>query len=352
MEGVEVRSIRRFAAEAHRYDQAIYHIGNSEHHREIYIAACRIPGIVVIHDLNIHPFMHASFMRTPQRTLYRDALLWYGQRGQAAWEEFERAGTPAKVADFRMSDPLVARSRAVIVHSRWAARELEYLKVPIFASYLGSAADLACDEDEGQRARQALGLETGQLYIGVFGFINAHKRVHVTISAVAALRAEGLPVVLVLVGEINDSRVDLEELKAKHGLDPEAIIHTGYVSEDQFSQYVKAVDVAVNLRYPTMGESSASLFNAFARFLPTLVSNVNQFAELPDWVTWKVDVGEGEQEIVVAYLRHLLKNPMTRYALASNAYSFIRRFASFEKTAADYLRIAAQISEESSRLAR
>ena len=43
-----------------------------------------------------------------------------------------------------------------------------------------------------------------------------------------------------------------------------------------------ACDVLVNLRYPTMGETSGSVIRALGLAKPLLVSDVGWFSELPD----------------------------------------------------------------------
>ena len=43
-----------------------------------------------------------------------------------------------------------------------------------------------------------------------------------------------------------------------------------------------ACDVLVNLRYPTMGETSGSVIRALSLGKPLVVSDVGWFSELPD----------------------------------------------------------------------
>ena len=52
-----------------------------------------------------------------------------------------------------------------------------------------------------------------------------------------------------------------------------------------------ACDVCVNLRSPTMGETSGSVIRQLSLGKPVVVSDVGWFAELPDDVALKVPVG-------------------------------------------------------------
>ena len=55
-----------------------------------------------------------------------------------------------------------------------------------------------------------------------------------------------------------------------------------------------ACDVLVNLRSPTMGETSGSVIRGLALGKPMLVSDVGWFSELPDGVALKIPVDDYE----------------------------------------------------------
>jgi glycosyltransferase involved in cell wall biosynthesis len=63
-----------------------------------------------------------------------------------------------------------------------------------------------------------------------------------------------------------------------------------------------ACDVLVNLRYPTMGETSGSVIRALSLGKPLLVSDVGWFSELPDDAVLKVPVDEHEVRVIEAAL--------------------------------------------------
>ena len=63
-----------------------------------------------------------------------------------------------------------------------------------------------------------------------------------------------------------------------------------------------ACDVLVNLRYPTMGETSGSVIRALSLGRPLVVSDVGWFSELPDDVVLKVPVDEYEVATLEAAL--------------------------------------------------
>jgi hypothetical protein len=67
-----------------------------------------------------------------------------------------------------------------------------------------------------------------------------------------------------------------------------------YVPEDRMWSLMAACDVLVNLRYPTMGETSGSVIRGLSLGKAMVVSDVGWFGELPDDVALKVPVDEYE----------------------------------------------------------
>ena len=72
----------------------------------------------------------------------------------------------------------------------------------------------------------------------------------------------------------------------------------GFTPIDDFTGYIAAADIVLNLRYPTVGETSGSLLRALGLGRPVLVSDVGAFRELPDDVCVKVPVGSGEEDLI------------------------------------------------------
>ena len=84
-----------------------------------------------------------------------------------------------------------------------------------------------------------------------------------------------------------------------------------------------ACDVLVNLRYPTMGETSGSVIRALSLGKPMLVSDVGWFGELPDDVVLKIPVDE--YEVADARRRRSSSPPSTGAALGAAARDYVER---------------------------
>jgi glycosyltransferase involved in cell wall biosynthesis len=336
LDGLTIRSMSQYAEVAASFDGVLYHLGNGLTHVAIYEHAWAIPGIVILHDFNIHPFFHSAFVGNPRETLYLDALTFYGPEGIAAWESYRDTGTPPGAWLFPMTQPVVARSRAAIVHSRWVAGRFAE-GPPILRVHLGAKVPEAISPSLQEPEVEGFHLDPHYLWIGVFGFINMHKRLHSVFASVSRLHAKGYPVRVLVVGEVNDSSVNLVEMAAERGI-AELVIHETYVPEAAFDARLSAVDVVLNLRYPTMGESSASLFRALSREKACVVSDYAAFSETPDSVSWKVDPFEPEIDVLTAFIEALLRDPLVRERLGKNALAFVTEKASFAQVADTYLR--------------
>ncbi len=86
-----------------------------------------------------------------------------------------------------------------------------------------------------------------------------------------------------------------------------------------------ACDVCVNLRAPTMGETSGSVIRQLSLGKPVVVSDVGWFAELPDSVALKVPVDADETETLYAALELLARDERARAAMSAAALELVRR---------------------------
>jgi glycosyltransferase involved in cell wall biosynthesis len=78
-----------------------------------------------------------------------------------------------------------------------------------------------------------------------------------------------------------------------HGLAGD-VAFAGYLSDVDFWRAASASDFGVNLRHPTMGETSGAVCRLAGFGLPLVVSNTGWFRELPDAFASKVPVGSDE----------------------------------------------------------
>lgn len=343
--GLPIRGIGELSESMGRFDTAIYHLGNnSDYHQEIYNAAWHDSGIAVLHDYNIHPFLHSAYLGTANESLYRDALgESHGQDGRRHFDRVKKQAAQPGIWDYPASLAIVRRSVQAVVHSAWVRAELKQagatnVSVIPLGAEVRPRSSLGASGMNGRsavdtRIRESVSSDT--FVVGVFGFLNRQKRIPSAIAACKRLHDAGYPISLLIVGEPADDQLDLDAEIDRVGA--RGFTHVaGYVDDEAYWAYLDLTDVVLNLRFPSMGESSASLMRALGSGAPCIVSDYAQFSELPDSVCWKISTDDSEVEELTTCLAELLRDPELRGALGRNGSEYVASLSSFDHAASLY----------------
>ena len=102
------------------------------------------------------------------------------------------------------------------------------------------------------------------------------------------------------------SVAQLAERLTLAGLEVASVRVLGFAPIEDFVGYLGACDVVLNLRFPTVGESSGTLLRSLGLGKAVMVSEIGSFAEFPDDVCLKVPVGHGEEDLIFEYLNLLV----------------------------------------------
>jgi glycosyltransferase involved in cell wall biosynthesis len=164
----------------------------------------------------------------------------------------------------------------------------------------------------------------GDVVLGCFGVVNASKRIPQLLEATARVRAEHPNVRLLLVGPTSPG-FDLDRRLQRLGLDTGGLVREGWADEKRLWSLMASADVAVNLRHPTMGETSGSVIRALSLGKPLVVSDVGWFGELPGDVALQVPVGDDEIDVLTAGLELLVTRSDVRAAMGAAAAELARR---------------------------
>ncbi len=315
----------------------LYHLGNNPHHAWIYEEAMRTPGVIVLHDLVLHHLIVEMTLARGDVDGYVAALeANHGEAG-AAWARGRAAGLHSEMGNFLMpaSVAVANRSRAVIVHNRYAAERLQSFGVTAPIHVVPHPFEPQ-PSTRGKRdaVRAQYGFDADDRVIGLFGFLTSAKRADVVLAAFAAARLRDRKLRLMIVGEPAPN-VDVDALRG------DGITFTGYVPDEEFAAYFAAVDRLVNLRYPSAGETSGTLIRAFAAGKPVAVSDYAQFAEFPDDCVVKIPFGDREIETLADFFVRDLADPADEQA------NWLRENASMELTVRGYLAALEDASRES-----
>jgi glycosyltransferase involved in cell wall biosynthesis len=317
-------------------DLSVYHVGNNpDVHGWIVDALRRTPGVVVLHDFVLHHLVAGLTLARKDVAGYLNAM--------------ERdAGLPGRLLALGVVDGCVP--------PLWSTRPEDF---PLAGEVLDLAREhgLIVHSEHVRRRARAAGFDgpiwtipmpiwpappaepapvDGHPVIGSFGFLNANKRIPQLLEAFAVLRARHPDARLLLVGPESPG-LELEGRIAALGLESSVERH-GYVDEPRFWSLLAACDVAVSLRWPTMGETSAGVIRVLSLAKPLIVSDVDAFAELPDDVVLKVAPDEREAESLAASLLLLADDPARREAFSAAARSYASSEHGLNRVADLYVR--------------
>jgi glycosyltransferase involved in cell wall biosynthesis len=325
------------------FDALVYHMGNSPVHAEIYERALELPGIIVLHDYVLHHFRlwYAAARRGDVDLYLREMRARYGERGTVAGGRMARGQLLDAAFEMPLVEELVERATGVIGHSKLIVERVRQLRPEIAATRVPMGVPLPPLLDRAA-ARAMLRLPADAPIWASFGHINPYKRIEPALRAFRHFRRLHPGAHYVLVGSVSAS-YDLQSLIRRLGLD-DAVTVTGYVAPEVFSRYVAASDLCLNLRFPTAGETSASVLRLLGAGRPALVSAIDALDELPDGTCAKVDTGAAEVDQILSYALFFLRWPVLASNLGRSAREFVAREHSLAGAARAYIEFLAGIN--------
>lgn len=302
------------------FDIAVYQIGNNSYHDFCYQAAMENPGVVVIHEANLHHLIADITIKQGDWDAYLSEVEF--DAGPTAMAHALRVRALEVGPDYEgvpMLRRLLSRSKAAIVHSECVRTEL------LRAGFTGPVARIPhgswIPAADRQAYRFRLGLDNEAPLIGTFGFLKPYKRIAESLRAFRRLLSAEPRAKLILVGEPHPE-LPLQALI--HSLDLDASVRVlGFTPIGDFAGYMAACDIVLNLRYPTVGENSGTLMRALGLGRAVIVSDVGSFCEYPDAICLKTPVGADEEDTLFEYLNLLVSRPELARDMGDRARAWV-----------------------------
>jgi glycosyltransferase involved in cell wall biosynthesis len=322
-ERVELTVVRRGSRKPPRgTDVAVYHVGNNpDAHAWIVDALRRRPGVVVLHDFVLHHLVAGMTVGRRDGHGYLDLmerehgvvgrLLGHGvldKRIPPLWE--------SRPEDFPLATFVLDHATALIVHSRYVH---DRARAAGFTGPISVVPHPAWPAPSTPAARAGEGV-----VVGCFGVVNSSKRIPELLHATADVRRQHPELTLLLVGSTSPG-FDLDRRLQRLGLDEDGIVREGWVDETRLWALMAGSDVLVNLRHPTMGETSGSVIRGLSLGKPLVVSDVGWFSELPVDVALRIPPGDLEVETLTAALELLAARADVRETMGAAASELARR---------------------------
>jgi glycosyltransferase involved in cell wall biosynthesis len=319
---------------------ALYHIGNNRLHEESYRQAIRHPGVAVLHDAVLQHF----FLGSLSREQYIDEFVYnYGEwnRGLAEdlWRNRARSAADPRYFDYSMLKRLACASRAIVVHNPAAARLVKQhspaarvFEIPHFF-----APPPVPDPIETLRFRRELGLRPRTLLVGVFGYLRESKRLPALLRAMKRGWDQGADAKLLLQGAFVSS--DLERALAPEIERHPRILRVGYLPRASFWKWAAAVDVCVNLRFPTAAETSGVAVGLMGIGKAVAFSSGEEVARIPEDACLRVDRGLAEEEMLADALEWLAADREAAVEIGRRAAAYVGCEHALDKVAARYRQV-------------
>jgi glycosyltransferase involved in cell wall biosynthesis len=320
-------------------DISLYHLGNNQLHREIYLRALARPGIVVLHDAVLHHF----FLGWLDERCYVEEFVYnYGEWSRELacrlWQRRAHAAADARYFRFAMLRRIAERSRAIVVHNPAAARlvrahapqarvcEIPHLILP--AAWPSPA--------EVERLRQDLGIPAESFVFGLFGYLRESKRPGAVLRAFARLRDAGVGSVLLAAGDFVSAELEraLAPLVSQPG-----VIRVRRSPERLFLRLMMVADACINLRYPPAGESSGITIRMMDAGKPVMMTASEENCRFPEDACVRIEAGVLEEEMLFASMLWLARFPEIARQIGRSAQAYVRRVHAGAQVAAAYCRL-------------
>jgi len=319
--------------DAGAYDFAVYQIGNNADHIQAYETALRHPGVVVLHEANLHHLICDLTIRRGDWDGYIAECEYNGGSEARAFAERVRKLEAGPDYDgVAMLRRVLDSALGLIVHSRYVLEKCRQAGYTGPAAVIPHGAWLPLPDRMGWRS--GLGIDETAPLIGIFGFLKPYKRISQSLRAFARVVKSQPAAKLLMVGEEHrDFPLD-PQIRA---LGLEAHVRKfGYARSEAFEGYIGACDIVLNLRYPTVGETSGTHLRALGLGKAVVVSDVGSFREFPDEICLKVPVDEREEDTLFEYLNLLVSRPSVALNLGAAARTWVEKECAWPLAARRY----------------
>lgn len=330
-------------------DILVYHMGNHYgYHNDILETFLKYGGILEIHDLALHNFIAQKYFVSKRYEEYINILEYcHGAKGREAAQGIiegrVRAPWETHALEFMANKQFVDRAQAIIVHSDFAKQMLKgiNISVPIINIPLHCTNIQIDYEKYKKQCKIELNRHEDTLIMGAFGFATGAKRICQTLEALALFKEKTKKsFYYYIVGEVQDDAIikAIDELN----LEKEVII-TGFTTIEDFERYMGACDFCFNLRYPTQGESSASLHRMLGLGKPVIVSDVGTFSEYPEEIVLKVRYDKYEIQDLLTCIEKLTDSEQELNARSTYAVEYAKAHCNLEKNSKIYKKFFEQV---------
>ena len=288
------------------FDYILYNMGNNPmFHSYMYPDILEHPGVVILHDVVLYHFVREYYRERQEfyTALYRN----FGVDSFIAVKDALRDGyynDMSFASSLPLNEEILKAGNKIIVHSHYAEKKVLESGCISPNSVRQVNLILQVEEESEIIPREVLfekyNVPKDAFLICSLGYIMSTKH-NLEISRVIRKmqQTSERKICYVMVGDGTYADSELEK---------NTVIKTGYTTLEEFNSFAKYADVIVNLRYPSLGETSAAMLRILQMGKPCITNNGGWFSEIPDNCVRKIEIDNLEENLETA-LRELMDDP-------------------------------------------
>lgn len=307
------------------FDYRVYNIGNHPgFHGFIYEAAIKHPGMVILHDYMLY-FLFTGYYQK-RNDLYSKL---YSENDLNSFLTVKRAvkkngpdllNQPELTFSLSLNKELLSSGNKIMVHSEYAREKVlstgfitedKVRKINLLA-HVDTNDEIISKEDLFAKYN----IPMDAFVISSLGYIaptKLNREICEAVKSISGYSTKKLCYVMAGDGEYVDDELEFGK-----------IIKTGYVGEKEFNSFVSHSDLIINLRNPTVGETSGAMIRILQLGKASIVNDIGWFAEIPDDCTVKLGIENIESNLEKC-INELIDDEAGRLAMGENAAAYIKK---------------------------
>ena len=292
----------------------VYNMGNNALHVDIATKQSETPGFVVLHDICLLDLAKAYSLKKNDfewlealDEVYGFEALVLAKENDSSFESYERLAS-----EYPLFQPFIRNALGVIVHSEYAQNiVMQYYKGPVLK------LDLPYPVSTIRELKPHKVDVCNMIFCGHLG---PNRRIENFLKAWGEVSCPD-KFRFKICGDVGNKN-ELFRVAEEAGVS-EWLEIMGYVSSSELDTLLLNADLAINLRYPTMGESSASQLRYWDNALPALVSSVGWYKEVPDDTVIKISINNEIADIRAA-LENINEKPEEFASIGNKGYEYLK----------------------------
>lgn len=322
-------------------DATIYNIGNNAgYHSNIWCASQYYSGIVILHDMKLFDLFRSICMHSSngKNSLIKLASTFYNSDSKKIVNDILNSkvalDSVANKVDF--AELALRNAKAVIVHSLDTFEQLKQIcSIPVY--YLNLPYKI---KKEKQLIKLKKKKRTYRLIL--FGRGLDNRRVISILKALSRF-AKKKQFTLDVIGKVVDKQVIFKAIKAL-GIS-KIVQYYEHLPDAMLDKFLSNADLAFNLRYPTMGEASYSQLTIWEHSLPSLVTNIGYYRNLPTHTVAHVNI-ESEIDDIIKILADFIQYPEKYWKMGEAGRAYLEQWSNPQ----DYVQSIIEIIKVNSNL--